>query len=113
MCDWGGPDVKKRAGWPQPFMQNGDKQKMLNTLPYFDAAHLLKNSKATIFSEIGFLDTTCPSVSIYAAINQAKGNKKIIGVPYRGHQLYQKQFQKKWVENVYNPRINFIEEFLE
>lgn len=112
MCDWGGPDAKKRAGWPQPFWQKGDMQKMLNTLPYFDAAHLLKNSKATIFTEIGFIDTTCPSTSIYAAINQSKGEKIVYGVPYRGHHVNQKQFQKEWEENVYRPRIKFIEDFL-
>jgi cephalosporin-C deacetylase-like acetyl esterase len=112
MCDWGGPDSKTRAGWPQPFSQNGDMKKMLKTLPYFDTAHLLKNSKATLFVEIGFIDPVCPSTSIYAAINQSNGDKIILGVPYRGHQLDQKQFQKTWEETVYRPRIAFINNFL-
>ena len=84
----------------------------MKTIPYFDATHLLKNSKATLVTEIGFIDTTCPSVSIYAAINQSKGEKIVFGVPYRGHQLYQKEYQKIWEETVYKPKMKFIEEFL-
>ena len=112
MCDFGGELVGRTGGWPQPFKFKGDKDKMLKTIPYFDAAHLLKNSKATIFTEIGFIDTTCPSVSIYAAINQSKGEKIVFGVPYRGHHLNQKEYQKTWEETVYKPKMKFIEEFL-
>ena len=112
MCDWGGTLAGRKGGWPQPFSQPGDKQKMMQTLPYFDAAHLLKNSKATIVTEIGFVDFTCPSNSIYAAVNQSEGKKIILGVPYRGHQLDQKQFQKIWQETVYQPKMKFIEDFL-
>ena len=112
MCDWGGTLAGRKGGWPQPFAQTGDKQKMLQTLPYFDAAHLLKNSKATIVTEIGFIDYTCPSNSIYSAINKSKGEKIVLGVPYRGHQLDQKQFQKIWEETVYQPKMKFIEDFL-
>ncbi len=112
MCDWGGTLAGRKGGWPQPFSQPGDQQKMLQTLPYFDAAHLLKNSKATIVTEIGFIDYTCPSNSIYSAINQSKGEKIVLSVPYRGHQLDQKQFQKIWEETVYQPKMKFIEDFL-
>jgi cephalosporin-C deacetylase-like acetyl esterase len=90
----------------------GDKEKMMKTIPYFDTAHLLKNSKATLVTEIGFIDITCPSVSIYASINQSKGEKIVYGVPYRGHQLYQKDFQKIWEEKVYKPKMAYIEDFL-
>ncbi len=112
MCDWGGTLAGRKGGWPQPFAQNGDKQKMLQTLPYFDAAHLLKNSKVTLVTEIGFIDYTCPSNSVYAALNQSKGKKIVFGVPYRGHHVDQKQFQKIWEETVYQPKMKFIEGFL-
>ena len=112
MCDFGGELIGRTGCWPQPFKINGDKEKMLKTIPYFDVAHLLKNSKATIVTEIGFIDTTCPSVSIYAAINQSKGEKITFGVPYRGHHLDQKEYQKIWEEMVYKPKMKFIEEFL-
>lgn len=112
MCDFGGDLIGRKGGWPQPFSYTKDMKKMIKTIPYFDVAHLLKNSKATIVAEIGFIDTTCPSVSIYAAINQSKGEKIVYGVPYRGHHLNQKEYQKIWEETVYKPKMKFIEEFL-
>lgn len=112
LCDWGGTLAGNKGGWPQPFSQNGNQEKMLETLPYFDVAHLLKNSKATLVVEIGFVDHTCPSNSIYAAINQSKGEKIIFAAPYRGHQLEQKQFQKTWEETIYRPKMEIIEEMM-
>lgn len=112
MCDFGGDLIGRTGGWPQPFKLKGDKDKMLKTIPYFDVAHLLKNAKATLLTEIGFIDTTCPSVSIYAAINQSKSEKIVFGAPYRGHHLNQKEYQKIWEETVYQPKMKFIEEFL-
>lgn len=112
MCDWGGSLVGNRGGWPDPFKQKGDQKKMMKTLPYFDTAHLLKNSKATLVTEIGFIDFTCSSNSIYAAINQSKGKKVVFAVPYRGHHVDQKQFQKPWEETVFQPKMKFIADFL-
>ncbi|NEW85537.1 MAG: acetylxylan esterase [Mariniphaga sp.] len=86
--------------------------KILSTLPYFDAAHMRKGSKATILAEIGLIDVTCPSTSVYAAVNQAKGKKIIFVVPYRQHHSpsnYQKEF---WEKSVYKPREAFISEYL-
>ena len=112
MCDFGAALNNKIGGWPNPFGYKKDSYKLLATLPYFDTAHLLKTSKATIATEIGFIDITCPSVSIYAAVNQSKGEKIIYGVPYRGHQLYQKAYQQTWENTVYKPKMAFIQEFL-
>ena len=112
MCDWGGTFVGRTSGWPNPFNFGNDKEKMMKTLPYFDAAHLLKNSKAIIVTEIGFIDKTCPSTSIYAAINQAIGEKVVFGVPYRGHHLNQTAYKETWEKTVYKPRMEFIADFL-
>jgi len=112
MCDWGGTLVGRKGGWPDPFHSEYDKEKMLETLPYFDAVHLLKDCRATLVTEIGFIDTTCPSSSIYAAINQAKGKKVTYGVPYRGHHLDQREYAETWETTVYNPKMAFIADFL-
>jgi len=112
MCDWGGTLTGKQGGWPNPFGYSFDKKKLLETVPYFDTVHLLKGSKATLVTEIGFIDVTCPSTSVYAAINMSKGKKLIFGVPYRGHHLDQKQYQKTWEETVYQPKKAFIADFL-
>jgi len=112
MCDWGGTLVNRKGGWPQPFEVKGDKDKMISTLPYFDAAHLLMNSKATILVEIGLIDNTCPSTSVYAAVNEAKGRKIIYAVPYRPHQAPSNYLKKVWENDVYKPREAFISDFL-
>ena len=112
MCDFGRTLIGETGGWPNPFNFQKDKQKMLNTYPYFDAAHILKGCKATLVTEIGLIDYTCPSLGIYAAINQAKGEKITLVTNYRAHHLGQKQFQQEWEENIYNVRRRFIDDFL-
>lgn len=112
MCDWGGNLVARGGVWPDPFNSKSSKEKITRTLPYFGVAHILKDSSATFVVEIGFIDYTCPSSSIYAAINQAKGKKIIFGVPYRGHHLDQREYQNIWEDTVYRRRMDFINEFL-
>ncbi|MDD4822068.1 MAG: acetylxylan esterase [Bacteroidales bacterium] len=112
MCDWGGSLVGRRGGWSQLFELPYDKAKMLATLPYFDTAHLLKGCKATIVAEVGLIDFTCPSSSIYAAVNQSKGKKIFYPVPYRAHHVEQPSYQKIWEETVYAPKIGFMNDYL-
>ena len=112
MCDFGNELKGGTGGWPNPFRSGYKRGKMKKTVPYFDTAHLLKNSYATIVVEIGFVDTTCPASTIYAAINQSKGKKIIYNVPYRGHQLDQEQFRQEWEANVNRQKKSFIDEFL-
>ena len=113
MCDWGGTLVGRKGGWPQPFEQPADMKKMKSVLPYFDTAHLLKDSKATIVVEIGLADNTCPSTSVYAAINQAKGQKIIYPVTYREHTWPNADQRKNnWDTMVFNPKNDFVENYL-
>ncbi len=112
MCDWGGTLVGRKGGWPQPFATQNDRNKMLAALPYFDTAHLLKGSQATLIVEIGLIDTTCSPESVYAAINQSSGKKIIYPVPYRGHHVSQKAYQKTWENTVYQPKMAFISDYL-
>jgi len=112
MCDWGGTLVGRKGGWPQPFEAKGDKNKMLSTLPFFDAVHMLKGSKATILTEIGLIDVTCPSTSVYAAINQAKGKKIIFTVPYRQHHAPANYQKEAWENTVNKHREDFIRDYV-
>ncbi len=112
MCDWGGTLVGRKGGWPQPFETKNDINKMKTALPYFDAAHMLKGSKATIFTEIGLIDVTCPSSSVYAAINQAKGKKIIFTVPYRQHHAPSNYLKETWENTVNKHREEFIKDYL-
>ena len=113
MCDWGAGLYGSRGGWPDPFQTKNDRQRMLHTVPYFDAAHILKNAKATIVAEIGLIDYTCPPAGIYAALNQAAGKKIILAVPYRGHHLTQKRYKEIWEKEVYQVKEKFIKEYLQ
>ncbi len=112
MCDWGGTLAGRRGGWPQPFERGGDMDNLMATLPYFDTAHLLKGSKATVFTEIGLIDMTCPSTSVYAAVNLSKGKKIIFAVPYRQHHAPSNYLQAKWETTVNQRRIKFISDYL-
>ena len=112
MCDWFGSLSGRMGGWPQPFETDASKKEMLKALPYFDAANILKDSKAIIFTEIGLIDMTCPSTSVYAAINQAKGQKFIYSVPYRPHHQPEGALAKTWQEDYYKPRDLFIRNYL-
>ncbi len=112
MCDWGGGIAGFKGGWPQPLDHKGDMEKQLATLPYFDNAHLLKRSRATILVEIGLIDNTCPSTSIYAAVNQAKGKKTILAVPYRPHYAPSGDLLKNWETGIYKQKEKFIKNYL-
>jgi cephalosporin-C deacetylase len=112
MCDWFGSLDGRMSGWPQPFENGTSKEEMLKVLPYFDAANILRGSKAIIFTEIGLIDMTCPSTSVYAAVNQARGKKIIYAVPYRPHHQPEGELAKIWAEEVYAPRDLFIHDYL-
>lgn len=116
MCDWCGSDAGRRGGWPQPVESNSamSKEILMQSIPYFDAANLLRNTKATIFTEIGYIDITCPPASVYAAVNQSKGKKIIYGVPFRAHHqpVAGTDLDKIWQKTVYKPREEFINNFL-
>jgi cephalosporin-C deacetylase-like acetyl esterase len=112
MCDWGGVIAGRKSGWPQPMESKGNTPEIRQTLPYFDAAQILKGSKATLVVEVGLIDGTCPSTSIYAAINQAKGKKIIYPVPYRSHPWPEEPFRKNWDQTVSAAKNAFIETYL-
>jgi len=81
-------------------------------LPYFDVAHVLKGSKATIVAELGLIDQTCPSSNVYAAINQAIGKKFILTVPYRGHHMDQPAYKEIWDNTVNKAKDAFLRDYL-
>lgn len=112
MCDWFGSLSGRMSGWPQPFESGSSKKEMLRALPYYDAANILKQSKAIIFTEIGLIDMTCPSTSVFAAVNQAGGQKIIYTVPYRPHHQPEGVLAKTWEEDIFKPRELFIRNYL-
>ncbi|MDQ8203958.1 acetylxylan esterase [Pelagicoccus sp. SDUM812003] len=113
MCDFGGPLAKRKGGWPQPLDERPDNAQVQNAVAYFDIASILPDSHATLVVEVGLIDQACPSTSIFAAINQAKGEKNILSVPYRAHPWpEQADRERHWDEHVLAKKEAFIDAFL-
>jgi cephalosporin-C deacetylase-like acetyl esterase len=112
MCDWGGTLVGRKGSWPYLFDNKLDRSVLEANLPYFDAAHLLKGSTATIVAEIGLIDQTCPSSALFAALNQTKGKKVILTSPYRAHHFTQTAYKEIWEANVNKQKLHFVEDYL-
>lgn len=112
MCNWGGTLVGSKGSWPYPFESKIDRAILLKTMPYYDAAHVLKGSKATIVAELGLIDQSCPSSNVYAALNQAKGKKIILTVPYRGHHMDQPAYKEIWDTTINKTKEAFLEDYL-
>ena len=113
MCDWGGTLAGHKGGWPDPFATTQyNRQTLLSVLPYFDVAHILKGSKATLVVEMGLIDTTCPAAGIFAAVNQANGKKVLFTDTYRGHHVSQPAYQEVWEKTVNEPKNAFINNYL-
>lgn len=112
MCDWGGTLAGRKGSWPYLFSTANNREKMLANVPYFDAAHALKNCKATLVVEVGLIDQTCPSSAIYAALNQAKSKKIILTVPYRAHHFTQTAYKPLYNKTIAKSKDDFIKAFL-
>ena len=96
----------------QEAVQKASEIAVGNQQQAIETAHLLKGSKATILTEIGLIDITCPATSVYAAINQAGGKKTIFTVPYREHHAPQNFNKELWEKSVNQHREQFIADYL-
>ncbi len=73
-CDHTGGTIGRIAGWPKlvPFLPDGITldPKVLETSRYFDAVNFATRAKVKgAVMTVGFIDTTCPPTSVYAAYN--------------------------------------------
>jgi cephalosporin-C deacetylase-like acetyl esterase len=90
MCDHSGGVVGRINGWPKlvPDDPNGKPDpKILEVARYFDAMNFATRSKAGAFVSVGFIDTTCPPTSVYAAYNALPGPKEIFNDPPSIHAI--------------------------
>jgi sialate O-acetylesterase len=114
MCDWGATLVGYKGGWPYPFSK-GNKENLCSSVPYYDAAHLVKDSRALFVVEVGLIDTTSPASAVYAALNGVKGRKIVYSVPYRPHQsqrITQQYYMDKWKDEVNKSENEFVIDYL-
>ncbi len=79
-CDHSGMMANRISGWPK-WVKIGEDGKpdesMLQAARYFDNMNFATRIKAPGFLTVGFIDTTCPPTSVYAAYNNLRGEKEI------------------------------------
>ncbi len=57
----------------------------MEAVRYYDAMNFATRTKAGAIFTVGFIDTTCPPSSVYAAYNNVSGKKSIHHDPDAGH----------------------------
>ncbi len=86
MADHTGALIGRIAGWPK-FIATGSKPtpEVVSVIKYFDVVNFAARTKAAGFFTVGFIDTTCPPTSIYAAYNALTAPKAIFNDITSGH----------------------------
>jgi cephalosporin-C deacetylase len=88
MCDHTGVAAGRINGWPQFLPKAGTAKPQPNELEavrYYDAMNFATRAKAAGIFTVGFIDTTCPPTSVYAAFNALPGKKEIFNDPPSTH----------------------------
>ncbi|MBQ9875302.1 MAG: acetylxylan esterase [Thermoguttaceae bacterium] len=84
MCDHGGSETGRNAGWPQLIenwrWRNDEdvKAKVREGSRYYDAANFAQSIDVPIAVTVGFRDVTCCPSSVYAAYNGIPSEHKLI-----------------------------------
>ena len=87
-CDHSGMLVNRIAGWPKivPVVDGKPDMSVLETYRYIDCMNFATRTKAAgCFFTVGFIDSTCPPTSVYAAYNQLNIPKEIYNDIPSGH----------------------------
>lgn len=88
-CDHTGMVANRIAGWPKlvPIGPDGKPdEKVLQTARYFDNVNFASRTKAKgAYVTVGFIDTTCPPTTVYAAYNNLSIPKGIYNDIRSGH----------------------------
>jgi cephalosporin-C deacetylase-like acetyl esterase len=90
MCDHSGGVVGRISGWPKLVPNGPDGKpdpKILEVARYYDAMNFVTRTKAAGIVTVGFIDTTCPPSSVYAAYNAIRGPKEIFNDPPSTHAI--------------------------
>lgn len=88
MCDHTGVVAGRVNGWPKLVPNGPDgkpEPKALEAARYYDAMNFGTRTKAAGILTVGFIDTTCPPTSVYAAYNALGGPKEIFNDPPSTH----------------------------
>ncbi len=102
LCEHTASLANRQPGWPN--LTNGlsgkDKDDVLAMSAYFDAVNFARRITCPVIVSVGFIDSTCPPGTVYAAYNQIKTPKRMFPDPLAGHQWTVgefRSFQPKWL----------------
>jgi cephalosporin-C deacetylase len=87
MCDHTGVAVGRVNGWPK-FLANppdAPAPRVVEAVRYYDAMNFGTRAHCPGILTVGFIDTTCPPTSVYAAYNALAGPKTIFNDPPSTH----------------------------
>ena len=86
MCDHTGALASRIAGWPK-FIETKESPPpaVVAAVRYYDGVNFAARTKAPGFFTVGFIDTTCPPTSVYAAFNALQAPKEIFNDITSGH----------------------------
>ena len=90
MCDHTGASAGRISGWPKLVPNSADGKpdaKVLEAARYYDAVNFASRTRAAGIVTVGFIDTTCPPTSVYAAYNALTGKKEIFNDPPSTHKV--------------------------
>ena len=90
MCDHTGAAAGRISGWPKLVPNGPDgrpEAKLLEAARYYDAVNFASRATAAGIVTVGFIDTTCPPTTVYAAYNALKGKKEIFNDPPSTHRV--------------------------
>ncbi len=93
MCDHSGAAVGRVSGWPKLVPTGTDSQpdpRVLEASRYYDMVNFATRARAAGIVTVGFIDTTCPPTSVYAAYNALRGQKEMFNDPISAHTVSSK-----------------------
>ena len=87
MCDHTGPIAGRVAGWPKfiESAENPPPPAVIAAVRYYDGVNFAARAKAPGIFTVGFIDTTCPPTTVYAAYNALGAKKEIFHDIAAGH----------------------------
>ena len=106
MSDHTGMVAGRIAGWPKlvPTVDGKPDPKVLEVSRYFDDVNMATRTKALgAYVTTGFIDTTCPPSSVYAAYNNLKIEKHIWNDIEYGH-----PYSKEASESMMKAALDFV-----
>jgi cephalosporin-C deacetylase-like acetyl esterase len=74
-ADMNGERQGRKTGYPN---WSSNDPRIMATAPYFDVVNFASRIKAPVLAAMGFIDTTCPPVGIWTALNQIHGPKEAV-----------------------------------